>query len=127
VKYSYDALVYHGEKIAKSFERVARYGYDAIELVGEPANHDVAEIRALSAKHKIKVSSLCSIFFGAERDLVAAEPENRAKAKTYVRNLVDFAAAIDCPMVIIRPAPFGKTSPTSDEASCLVPAFAGAG
>jgi sugar phosphate isomerase/epimerase len=117
VKYSYDALVYHGEKIAKSFERVARYGYDAIELVGEPANHDVAEIRALSAKHKIKVSSLCSIFFGAERDLVAAEPENRAKAKTYVRDLVDFAAAIDCPMVIIRPAPFGKTSPTSDEAS----------
>ena len=44
VKYSYDALVYYGETIAQSFERVARYGYDAIELVGEPANHDVAEI-----------------------------------------------------------------------------------
>jgi sugar phosphate isomerase/epimerase len=117
VKYSYDALVYHGEPIARSFERVARYGYDAIELVGEPVNHDVAEVRALSLKHRIKVSSLCSIFFGPERDLVAAEAENREKAKKYVRDLVDFAAAIDCPMVIIRPAPFGKTSPTSDEAS----------
>src|ERR1700742_954391 len=81
VKYSYDALVYYGEKIAQSFERVARYGYDAIELVGEPANHDVVEVKALCAEHKIKVSSLCSIFFGAERDLVAAELENRAKAK----------------------------------------------
>jgi sugar phosphate isomerase/epimerase len=117
VKYSYDALVYHGEPIAQSFERVARYGYDAIELVGEPANHDVAEVRALSLKHRIKVSSLCSIFFGPERDLVAAEAENREKAKKYVRDLVDFAATIDCPMVIIRPAPFGKISPTSDEAS----------
>jgi sugar phosphate isomerase/epimerase len=117
VKYSYDALVYHGEPIAQSFERVARYGYDAIELVGEPANHDVAEVRALSLKHRIKVSSLCSIFFGPERDLVAAEVENREKAKKYVRDLVDFAAAIDCPMVIIRPAPFGKISPTSDDAS----------
>jgi sugar phosphate isomerase/epimerase len=117
VKYSYDAFVYHGEPIAQSFERVARYGYDAIELVGEPANHDVAEVRALSLKHRIKVSSLCSIFFGPERDLVAAEAENREKAKKYVRDLVDFAAAIDCPMVIIRPAPFGKISPTSDDAS----------
>jgi sugar phosphate isomerase/epimerase len=117
VKYSYDALVYHGEPIAQSFERVARYGYDAIELVGEPANHDVAEVRALSLKHRIKVSSLCSIFFGPERDLVAAEAENREKAKKYVRDLVDFAAAVDCTMVIIRPAPFGKISPTSDDAS----------
>jgi len=117
MKYSYDALVYYGENIARSFERVARFGYDAIELVGEPANHDAVEVKALCAQHKLKVSSLCSIFFGAERDLVAAEPENRAKAKAYVRDLVDFAAAIDCPMVIIRPAPFGKTSPTSDEAS----------
>ena len=117
MKYSYDTLVYYGEKAARSFERVARYGYDAIELVGEPANYDVTEIRALSAEHNIKVSSLCSIFFGAERDLVAVESENRAKARRYVRDLVDFAAAVDCSMVIIRPAPFGKTSPTSDEAS----------
>ncbi len=116
-KYSYDALVYHGETVAQSFERVARYGYDAIELVGEPANHDVAEVKALSIKHGIKVSSLCSIFFGPERDLVAAKLENRESAKKYIRDLVDFAAAIDCPIVIIRPAPFGKTSPTSDEAT----------
>ena len=117
MKYSYDTLVYYGETAAQSFARVARFGYDAIELVGEPANYDVAEVNALAAKHKLKISSLCSIFFGPERDLVAAEAENREKAKAYVRGLVDFAAAIDCPLVIIRPAPFGKTSPTSDKAS----------
>jgi sugar phosphate isomerase/epimerase len=117
LKYSYDTLVYYGEAAADSFARVKRFGYDGIELVGEPGNYDVSEVKALSARHGIKVSSLCSIFFGAERDLVAAEPGNREKAKKYVRDLVDFAADIDCPMVIIRPAPFGKTAPTSDEAS----------
>ena len=33
-KYSYDALVYYGEKAKDSIERCARYGYDAIELCG---------------------------------------------------------------------------------------------
>ena len=32
-KYSYNALVYYGEDIARSIDRVARFGYDAIEVV----------------------------------------------------------------------------------------------
>jgi hypothetical protein len=36
--YSYDALVYFGEDIEKSVTRVAKLGYDAIELAGEDAN-----------------------------------------------------------------------------------------
>ena len=35
-KYGYNALVYSGEKIGESIKRVARYGYDAIEMLGEP-------------------------------------------------------------------------------------------
>jgi sugar phosphate isomerase/epimerase len=117
VKYSYDALVYHGERIAQSFERVARYGYDAIELVGEPANHDVAEVRALSLKHRIKVSSLSPDFLRPR-----ARPRRRGGGKSGESEEIrsrpsGLRGAIDCPMVIIRPAPFGKTSPTSDEAS----------
>jgi hypothetical protein len=35
-KYSYDSLVYYGEPVDWSIARLARFGYDAIELVGEP-------------------------------------------------------------------------------------------
>jgi len=35
-KYSYDSLVYFGEPVDRSIARLARFGYDAIELVGEP-------------------------------------------------------------------------------------------
>ena len=36
MKYSYDSLVYYGEAVADGIARVAKYGYDAIELIGEP-------------------------------------------------------------------------------------------
>ena len=48
-RYSYDALVYFGEDISDSIERVARLGYDAIELVGEPQQLDSAKIKRLTA------------------------------------------------------------------------------
>lgn len=35
-RYAYNSLVYFGEDVAQSVDRVARFGYDAIEIVGEP-------------------------------------------------------------------------------------------
>jgi sugar phosphate isomerase/epimerase len=115
MRYSYDTLVYYGEAVADSFARLARFGYDGIELIGEPDRYNVDEIRELKKKYKLEVSSICSIFFGEERDLVAAEADNRSKAQDYVRRVVDFAADVGCPMVIVRPAPFGKTAATSSK------------
>jgi hypothetical protein len=35
-KYSYDSLAYFGESVGRSIAPLARFGYDAIELIGEP-------------------------------------------------------------------------------------------
>ena len=80
MKYSYDALVYYGEAVEKGIERVARCGYDAIELIGEPTQYDTAQVRSLCAQHKIVVSSICSIFTGPDRDLVSPDPAARKRA-----------------------------------------------
>lgn len=113
-KYSYDALVYAGEPIEKSIKRVAKYGYDAIELVGEPSQHDTAEVRRLCDAEGIVVSSICSIFFGAERDLVAVDKSMRAKGVGYAKSVVDFGHAVGAPIVNLAPSPVGKTSPATD-------------
>lgn len=110
-KYSYDALVYAAEPIAKSIQRVAKYGYDAIELVGEPAQHNTAEVRRLSSDNGISVSSICSIFFGAERDLVAMDSGMRRKGIDYAKSVIDFAAEVGAPTVNLAPSPVGKTAP----------------
>ncbi len=113
-RYSYDALVYANEPIEKSIHRVAKYGYDAIELVGEPAQHDTAEVRRLCIDAGIGVSSICSIFFGPERDLVAIDPAMRRKGIDYARSVVDFAAETGAPTINLAPSPVGKLAPEGE-------------
>lgn len=110
-KYSYDALVYAGEPIEKSIRRLAKYSYDAIELVGEPAQHDTAEVRRLCASEGIVVSSICSIFFGTKRDLVAMDPAKRRMGVDYAKSVVDFAAEVGAPTINLAPSPVGKIAP----------------
>ena len=114
MKYSYDALVYYGEDVHKNIERVAKYGYDAIELIGEPAQYDVADIRSLCAKSNISVSSICSIFTGPERDLVSPDPKMRASAVKYCKDVADLAAGVGAPVFIVAPSPVGKMAPAAD-------------
>jgi hypothetical protein len=47
-KYAYNQLVYHGEDIARSIDRVARFGYDAIEVVGEPTELNPRRVKRLA-------------------------------------------------------------------------------
>jgi sugar phosphate isomerase/epimerase len=101
-KYSYDSLVYFGEPVEQSIARLARFGYDAIELIGEPTKYDTKEVQKLLGDHDIKVSSICSIFT-AERDLASPDSKGRAKAIDYVKQVTDLATAVACPTIIIAP------------------------
>ncbi len=113
-RYSYDALVYYGEDIATSVSRVARCGYDAIELVGEPDKFDGARIKTQCADAGICVSSICSIFTGAERDLSNRSAVNRRKAVDYSKRVADFAAVSGASVMIVAPSPVGKMAPESN-------------
>jgi sugar phosphate isomerase/epimerase len=104
-RYAYNALVYYGEDIADSIDRVARFGYDAIEVVGEPTELDPKRIKQLTDDAGIAVSSICSIYT-PERD-----PTVRTSAVHYVKDVVDFAATMGAPTVIVHPTACMKTQP----------------
>lgn len=112
-KYSYDALVYYGEEPRKSIERCAKYGYDAIELCGEPDYYDVKEINQLCSDNGIVVSSICSVY-NADRDLAHPDRKKREQALDYVKRVAEFAAAIDCHMIIAGPTAVCKTESLTD-------------
>jgi sugar phosphate isomerase/epimerase len=114
-RYAYNSLVYVGEDIAKSVDRVARYGYDAIEIVGEPTQIDPTRVAKLARDAGIAVSSICSIYT-AERDLVHTDPDARQAAIRYVKDLVDFAATMECPTVVVHPTANMKIKPLADPA-----------
>ena len=107
-RYAYNALVYFGEDIADSIDRVARFGYDAIEVVGEPTTLDAKRIKRLADDAGIAVSSVCSIYT-AERDLAHPDPAVRAGTVQYVKDVADFAATMGAETVIVHPTACMKT------------------
>jgi sugar phosphate isomerase/epimerase len=128
-RYAYNALVYYGEDIAQSIDRVARYGYDAIEVVGEPTQFDATRIKRLAADAGIAVSSICSIYT-PERDLAHPDPTVRANAVRYVKDVVEFAATMEAPTVIVHPTACMKTqrlAPEADERAWAVAGIREAG
>jgi sugar phosphate isomerase/epimerase len=113
-KYAYNQLVYYGEAIEHSIERVARFGYDAIEVLGEPQQYDAKKIKRLTDQAGIKVSSICSLYT-ADRDLAHPDPEVRRAAVTYVKDVAAFASELEAPTIIVHPTANGKTKPLADE------------
>jgi sugar phosphate isomerase/epimerase len=109
-RYSYDQLVYYGEDVADSIDRLARFGYDAIELAGEPDAFDAAAVRLRAEQAGIAVGSICSIYT-AERDLSHPDAAVRERAAAYVRQVAEFAAAVGAPTMIIAPAAVGRLAP----------------
>lgn len=121
-RYAYNALVYYGEDISDSIDRVARLGYDAIEVVGEPVELDPLRIKRLADDAGIVVSSVCSIYT-AERDLAHPDPAIRANAVRYVKDVAEFAATMDAATIVVHPTACMKTqrlAPEADERAWAV-------
>lgn len=112
-RYAYNQLVYYGEDVSASIERVARFGYDAIELAGEPGDLDAKAIARQTADAGIAVSSICSIYTD-ERDLAHPDADMRAKGLDYVKSVADFAAEVGAPTIIVAPTACMKLKPLAD-------------
>jgi sugar phosphate isomerase/epimerase len=114
-RYAYNQLVYYGEDVSASVDRVARFGYDAIEFAGEPDQLDAGAIRRATADAGVAVSSICSIY-NDERDLAHPDEKVRAQALDYVKRVADFAAEIGAPTIIVAPTACMKLAPLADRA-----------
>lgn len=124
MRYAYNTLVYGDEPLEQGIARLARYGYDGVEIVGEPATLDPAEIKRWLDRHGIGASGICGIYT-PERDLVSSNPGIRRAAVDYVRRCVDFAAALEAEVVSVTPTACMKIRPEADVAQELEWAAAG--
>ena len=122
MRYAVSNWIYGSEPLRDTFARLARYGYDAIELVGEPGRYSVPEVKALSQEFGVQVTSILTwcIWGIPGRDMAAPNKKERGAALRYGRKCVDLAASLGAPVVVVLPAPAGRTSPvlrTKTEAS----------
>jgi sugar phosphate isomerase/epimerase len=112
-RYSYNIIGFQGEDIAESIDRLARLGYDAVELEGEPETHDPKRIKKLAEEAGLAVGSVCPNFT-AERDLSHPDEDVRNAALGYLRRVSGFAAELGAPLFIVAPTAYSRVQPVAD-------------
>lgn len=116
MKYSISNWIYGDERLPDTFARLRRYGYDGIELRGEPRMYDVSTVNALCEEFKLSVLSIAGMYPWPtdSRDLANPNPVVRERAREYLKETTDFAVAVGAPLVIVVPSPVAKAQPVGD-------------
>jgi sugar phosphate isomerase/epimerase len=103
------------DPLEKVFARLARCGYDAIELSGEPhkPGYSVPEIKSLMEKYKIEVWGAVTLMVQG-RDLVSHIPEVRAKSIQYCIDILDWLKPLGGKEITVVPGEVGRIKSVAD-------------
>ncbi len=92
--------------------RISKIGYDGIELVGEPDEYNLKEVKSMCQNSGIRVASICGMHPGPEkgdlRALCHPKPLERKKAVDYVKRCVDMAKTLGSRSVLVVPSLVGE-------------------
>ncbi len=113
MRYAVSNWIYADEPLEVTFQRLARFGYDGIELKGEPDQYDAEQVRSLADEHGLEVTSVLgwSLASIPGRDLASPDEGARAEAVEYASACVDLAEAVGAPIVVVIPAAAGRAAP----------------
>jgi sugar phosphate isomerase/epimerase len=98
------------EPVATAIRRLGRFGYDGIEISGEPDLHDTSEIRSLLEENGLECWGAVTLMLGG-RDLVHADKYVRIGTVQYVRDTIDMVKALGGSMLTVVPSTIGRVNP----------------
>lgn len=102
------------EPLALTLRRIKKYGYESIEISGEPAQYDVKETRALLKEYGIRCWGAVTLTLG-ERNLAARDEGQRARSVDYVKSVITMVGELEGEIVTLVPATVGKVVPDGTE------------
>jgi D-psicose/D-tagatose/L-ribulose 3-epimerase len=108
--YSVTQWIYGDENLEDSLKRLKTFGYQGVELAGEPCVTDIEETKKLLNEYNLECSSICGIY-NPERDLSSRDSRVRQNGILYVKKCIDMAKELGSKTVIIVPTYVGKLSP----------------
>lgn len=115
MKYAVSNWIYGDEPLEKAFERLAKFGYDGIEIKGEPENYNTEEINELMQSYNIKTASICGMWpwdpsnHMKSNDLANPDARVREKGINYAENALDFGNRLGAGTFIVVVGGCGKT------------------
>lgn len=98
------------EPIEVTVARLAKYGYESIEISGEPYTYDTKHVRSVLDEYGIRCWGSVTLMLG-ERNLVAKDQAQREKSVQYVKDCVTMVKELDGYEMTIVPATVGKIVP----------------
>ncbi len=102
------------EPLETTLRRIKKFGYESIEISGEPAQYEIKETRALLKEHGIRCWGAVTLTLG-ERNLAAKDEGQRARSVDYVKSVITMVSELDGEIITLVPATVGKVVPDGTE------------
>ena len=103
------------EPLETTLARMARCGYDAIEISGEPERYNTKDVRRLLGEHGIACWGAVTLMLGA-RNLVAESGRQRAMTVKYVKDTITMVKELGGEEITVIPGTVGKLTPDTSAA-----------
>jgi len=98
------------EPIDVTVRRLAKYGYESIEISGEPYTYDTKEVRKVLKENGIRCWGSVTLML-EDRNLVAKDEAQRAKSVQYTKDCITMVKELEGYEMTIVPATVGKINP----------------
>lgn len=98
------------EPIDVTVRRLAKYGYESIEISGEPYTYDTKEVRKVLKENDIRCWGAVTLML-EDRNLVAKDEAQRAKSVQYTKDCITMVKELEGYEMTIVPATVGKINP----------------
>ena len=95
------------EPIEVTIARLAKCGYDAIEISGEPEKYDTKYVGKLLKDHGLTCWGSVTLMLG-DRNLLAKDEKNRAMSVKYVKDTITMVKELGGQEITIVPCTVGK-------------------
>lgn len=95
------------EPIDVTIRRLAKYGYNSIEIEGEPKKYNTKEVRQLLKEHKLNCFGSVSLMFEG-RDLIHADEAVRTSTVQYLKDCITMVKELEGREMTIVPSQVGK-------------------
>ena len=98
------------EPVDVTIRRLAKYGYESIEISGEPDLTDTAEVRRLLKENGLRCWGSVTLMF-AGRNLLAKDEKERASSVKYVKDTITMVKEMGGEVITVVPCTVGKIVP----------------
>ena len=98
------------EPVDVTIRRLAKYGYESLEISGEPYIYDTKEVRKYLKENNIRCWGSVTLML-EDRNLVAKDEAQRAKSVQYVKDCITMVKELEGYEMTIVPGMVGKITP----------------